>query len=71
MKVARRQFTKSLGSVVVLSALKPELVWPSEAPQVSAKATFRAKPLKSRKRCLDRVSTGSGSDLVNYGRQDR
>jgi membrane dipeptidase len=36
--ITRRQFTKSLGSAVVLSTLKPELVWPSNEPQVSAKA---------------------------------
>ena len=36
--ITRRQFTKSLGSAVVLSTLKPELVWPSNAPQVAAKA---------------------------------
>lgn len=36
--ITRRQFTKSLGSAVVLSTLKPELVWPSGPPQVSAKA---------------------------------
>ncbi|HSL53602.1 MAG TPA: membrane dipeptidase [Pyrinomonadaceae bacterium] len=36
--ITRRQFAKSLGSAVVLSALKPELVWSSEAQQVSAKA---------------------------------
>ncbi|HEU4835058.1 MAG TPA: membrane dipeptidase [Pyrinomonadaceae bacterium] len=36
--ITRRQFAKSLGSAVVLSTLKPELVWPSGPPQVSAKA---------------------------------
>jgi membrane dipeptidase len=38
MMITRRQFTKSIGSAIVLSTLKPELVWPSDAPQVSAKA---------------------------------
>lgn len=36
--ITRRQFTKSLGSTVVLSTLKTESVWPSGVPQVSAKA---------------------------------
>lgn len=36
--ITRRQFAMSLGSAVVLSTLKPELVWPSGPPEVSAKA---------------------------------
>jgi membrane dipeptidase len=36
--ITRREFTKSLGCAGVLSTLKSELRWPSDAPQVSAKA---------------------------------
>jgi membrane dipeptidase len=36
--ISRRQFTKAIGSAVVFSTLKPGLVWPSDAPQVSARA---------------------------------
>ena len=36
--ITRRNFTKSLASVVVLSSLKTELAWPFDVPKVSAKA---------------------------------
>ena len=36
--ITRRDFTKSLASAVVLSTVKPELVWPLDVPQVSARA---------------------------------
>lgn len=36
--ITRRDFTRSLASVVVLSTLKIELAWPLDVPKVSAKA---------------------------------
>ena len=36
--ITRRQFAKSFGSALILSAVKPELVWSLDAPQVSTKA---------------------------------
>ncbi len=36
--ITRRDFTKSFAGAVVLTTLKPELVWPLDVPQVSKKA---------------------------------
>jgi len=62
--ITRRAFTKSLASAVVLSGLKPALVWPFDVQKVSAKAA----ELYSRSFVLDCNAIASiGYQLLDAG----